>query len=149
MATDKKPQTLEELADWLARAPAGTMIPAGEMASVLADLAEGAAVVERYAEAGHEVDIERGLAHPSWRERLWTAPAETRVGVRELSEATGRPKSWVYRHTGPRAKDRIPHRRIDGELVFVVGELRHWFREHEVIVEAGPVADGRRLGVAR
>jgi hypothetical protein len=149
MATDRKPQTLEELADWLARAPAGTMIPAGEMASVLADLAEGAAVVERYGEAGHEVEVERGLVHPSWREKLWTAPAETRIGRVELLEAVGRPASWLYRRTGPSARDRIPHRKLDGELVFVVGEVRAWLREHEEVVEVGPVDEPGRLRVAR
>ena len=71
----------------------------------------------------------------SWRVLLWTAPAETRIGRAELLEAVGRPKSWLYRHTGKAGRcPRIPHRRVDGELVFVVGELRAWLVQHEVVV---------------
>lgn len=74
-----------------------------------------------------------------WRILLWTAPGETRIGRRELLEAVGRPASWLYRHTGPAAEHRIPHRKLDGELVFVVGEIRAWLREREEIIEAGPM----------
>ncbi len=82
-------------------------------------------------------------AEPSWRERLWTAPGETRIGKAEVCEALGRPESWLYRHTskrsttGENAYPRIPHRRLEGELVFLVGELREWVREHEEVVQAG------------
>jgi len=81
-------------------------------------------------------------APPSWRERLWTAPAETRIGKAELLEAVGKTESWLYRHTAEKRKPgtpRIPHRKLDGELVFVVGEIRAWLRQHEEIVEAGPM----------
>jgi predicted DNA-binding transcriptional regulator AlpA len=71
----------------------------------------------------------------SWREKLWTAPAETRIGVRELVEATGRSRDWAYRATSPKAgDDRIPHRKLDGELVFIVGELREWIRGREDVI---------------
>jgi hypothetical protein len=65
--------------------------------------------------------------------------AETRLGVREAAEALGRPVSFVYRHTSEKAAGgaRLPHRRLDGELVFVAGELRSWLREHEETIEPG------------
>ncbi len=75
----------------------------------------------------------------TWRERLWTVPAETRIGVHELAEALNKPKSWIYRRTGENAEDRLPHRKLGGELVFTAGEIRHWRRSHELICEAGPM----------
>ena len=76
---------------------------------------------------------------PTWRERLWTVPPETRIGVRELAEALGRPKSWVYRRTAPHGERApLPHRKLDGELVFIVGEIRGWLPDHETVV-AEPV----------
>jgi predicted DNA-binding transcriptional regulator AlpA len=75
----------------------------------------------------------------TWRERLWTVPAETRIGVRELMEATGRSRDWIYRGTSPKAgDDRIPHRKLDGELVFQVGELREWLRSREDVIHTSP-----------
>lgn len=73
-------------------------------------------------------------ANAPWAERLWTAPAETRLGVRELAEAVGRPRSWVYRHTAPSGDlAPIPHRRLDGLLVFLAGEVRDWLRANEEV----------------
>jgi hypothetical protein len=81
------------------------------------------------------VDIE-----PTWRERLWLCPAETRFGIKELCEAVGKPKSWAYRHTSQKSGlALIPHRKLDGELLFLAGEVRHWLREHEEVVHAGPM----------
>lgn len=77
----------------------------------------------------------------TWRERLWTCPDETRLGVREIAEAVGRPPSWVYRAVSPhryeRAKDGtrrkvrrleqpLPCERLDGKLVFRAGRVRSW-----------------------
>lgn len=75
----------------------------------------------------------------TWREKLWTAPPDTRLGVRETAEALGRPVSFVYRGTSEKASagDRIPHRKLAGELTFVVGELRSWIRDHEETITAG------------
>ncbi len=71
----------------------------------------------------------------SWRERLWTVPAETRLGVAEVAEAMGRPRSWVYRHTGPSSsRARIPHRKLDGALVFTAGEVRAWVQKREEVL---------------
>lgn len=67
-------------------------------------------------------------APPSWRERLWDCPADTRLGVLEICEALGRSKAFVYRLT--RTKD-IPHRKLDGELVFRAGDIRAWVQQRE------------------
>jgi hypothetical protein len=74
----------------------------------------------------------------SWRERLWSVPAETRLGVAEVAEALGRPKSYVYARTGPKADDPLPHRKLEGSVVITAGELRAWLRDREVVVHAGP-----------
>lgn len=89
----------------------------------------------------------------SWQERLWTAPAETRLTVADVCEALGRPKSWAYRHTSPASGlPRIPHRKLDGELVFLAGELREWIKSHEDIVvkhvNVTPIHRARRAAVA-
>lgn len=72
---------------------------------------------------------------PNWRERLWTAPPETRIGREELLEALGKSKSWLYDLT---SKGKIPHRKDEnGELVFVVGEIRAWLLRREVVIVPG------------
>lgn len=111
--------TAAELRRWLANAPPGTLVPARELLDALKEEREPEAVA----------------AELTWRERLWTAPAETRLGVAELCEALGRPRSWVYRHTSGRT---IPHRKLDGELIFVAGEIRDWVGGREA-VEQRPV----------
>jgi hypothetical protein len=93
--------------------------------------------------------LERGpvpITELSWRERLWCAPPETRLTVEEAAQALGRPTSWVYRRTSPAALARterspVPHRKLDGELVFVAGELRDWIRANEAIIQRGEHAD--------
>ena len=42
----------------------------------------------------------------------------------------GRPKSYIWRLTATKS---IPHRRLDGVIVFVLGEVRAWVRKHEVV----------------
>lgn len=70
----------------------------------------------------------------TWRERLWTCPPDTRLGVREVAEAMGRPRSWVYRAvSAKRGEHRLPASRLDGELVFEAGAVRAWIERH-----AGP-----------
>ena len=122
-----------ELARWLRAAPAGTMVLAAEIAQLLTDVST---VEEQLPNA----------ALVTWRERLWTCPPETRLGRVELLEALGRSPNWLYRHTGPKAKSaRIPCRRLDGELVFVAGEVRAWLAEQEEILEPGPNAPAMRV----
>lgn len=109
-------------------------IPAG----VLRELAAPAREEDHPVAAGSQE-----TSDPSWRERLWTAPAETRIGPAEVCEAMGRPRSWLYRHTSKRsttgegAYSRIPHRKLEGDLVFVVGEVREWIRQNEDVAKAG------------
>lgn len=132
--------TLEELLGLLRQFPPGTLVPTEALLATLeshsADLSAGASLDS----PPGGIRTDRALQHlssgtpppqDSWRERLWTAPAACRIGRAELLEAVGRPKSWLYRRTKAKAKDRIPHRKLDGELVFLVGEIREWLRARE------------------
>jgi hypothetical protein len=121
--------------------PKGTLVPVEAVVEALSS-------PEAPAQGGQEHPIVGAPAPASWRVLLWTVPPETRIGREELLQAVARPRSWVYRHTAPKAASRIPHRKLDGELVFIVGEVRHWLVEREEIVQAGPL-DGPRLAVAR
>lgn len=99
-------------------------------------------------EPGPEVDATRE-SHATWKERLWSAPADARIGRDELLEALGKSQSWLYALTSKKTplEKRIPHRKtIDGELVFVVGEIRDWIISREVIMVPGSLA---RSEVAR
>ena len=74
----------------------------------------------------------------TWREKLWACPAETRLGVEEVCEALGKSNSWIYKRTTEvsDSAERLPARRMHGQLVFTAGELRTWVREHEDVIEA-------------
>lgn len=104
--------------------------------------------VRRAERAVEEADREGGRRPASitvegprwtWRERLWAAPAETRVGVAELVEALDVSESWVYSRTKKDADDPIPHRKFGGTLQFIVGEVRAWIREREEAPVSGPM----------
>src|SRR2546426_8007850 len=135
----RSPRTVVELAAWLRSLPEGTSLPARGIADYL----------ERFAaETPGPMPPSLGAQPLPWAALVWVVPAETRIGVRELTEATGRPKSWVYRHTSGRGDcPRLPHRKLDGELVFVVGEVRPWLVEHEVVEVLGGAAWPRPLPV--
>jgi hypothetical protein len=114
---------LATLLEWLRSAPPGTTIPAASLAETLASVTSAVPAVPP-----------EPLTH-TWREKLWLVPGETRLGVREAAEAIGRPVSWVYRRTGEKsAKAPLPHRKLDGELVFTAGDLRTWLDGHEAMV---------------
>src|SRR5438445_7230594 len=109
----------------------------GKMKSILASEAPGVVAVVRSAIAAEMVGLapQEQKAGTSWAEKLWTCPRETRLGVRELAEAIGRPRSWVYRHSAPRGDlSPIPHRRLDGLIVFTAGEVRDWLRKNEEVL---------------
>lgn len=117
---------LASLLEWLRNAPPNTSVDAAEIADRIAELME---VLDT---------APLDTPEPTWREKLWTAPPETRIGREELLEALGRPASWLYRHTSPKSEcARIPHRKLDGELVFVVGEVQQWLIEHEEVIVRG------------
>ena len=126
---------LADLRAWVNAAPSGTMIPAAELAGLLADFDVG-----ELARPAPVAPDHAGTA--SWRVLLWTVDPETRIGRNEILEAVGRPVSWLYRHTGEAATHRIPHRKLHGQLVFVVGEVRRWLRDREEIVVGGSAQGG-------
>src|SRR5690348_6076242 len=98
--------TVADVVRWLELAPASTLVAAPDLARILAPLADAPAAADQATIA----------PEATWREKLWSVPPETRIGVPEVAEAIGRPRSWVYRHTSEKAAgaDRLPHRRLDG-----------------------------------
>jgi predicted DNA-binding transcriptional regulator AlpA len=125
--------TLAELHRWAAEAPEGTTVPASTLARLLAamEVAE-----HRHASAPMQA-LEPGPE--SWRSLLWSVPAETRLSVDEVAEATGRSKHWVYRATSEgRGRTRLPSRKLDGRLEVTAGELRAWIRDREEVLHGGP-----------
>lgn len=119
-------ETVSEFQVWCSRAPAGTQLQASEVAQILATCAP-AAPPQHESATGPPPHA----TPASWRERLWTVPAETRLGVVEVAEALDRPETYVYARTSSKARDRLPHRRLGGRLVFRAGELRTWIRNQE------------------
>lgn len=133
--------TLRDLHRWCSRAPEGTRLDARELAGILADIAP-----EERPDPSEAEPVKP--AEPTWRERLWTVPAETRLGTVELAEGLGRPRSWIYSRTQADAEDPLPHRKLEGALVFTAGEVRAWLRDHEETVvgwRSEPTAEERRL----
>jgi predicted DNA-binding transcriptional regulator AlpA len=120
-------RTVDELATWAASAPDGVLVPVEQIRECL---------VSR--EPGALRSTDPPAAAITWRERLWTVPAETRLGVRELREALDRPQSWIYRHTSPKSGlQLLPCKKLDGELVFLAGEIRTWIQRNEITVVQG------------
>ena len=133
--------TQADLAKQLEAMPPGTLVPRDWLVEQLRDAGVAAPPVE------HAPDP---ATPASWREKLWTCASETRLGVAELAEALGRPTSWVYRHTSEKSGyDRVPHRRQEGALIFLAGEVRAWLQQHEeaVVKPSAPVVPiGRSRG---
>jgi hypothetical protein len=123
-------ETPADMAAWCERAPAGTHLDVQVVADVL-----NSAVDPEAGEPSHEVTTPSDSW--TWRERLWTVPAETRLGVAEVAEALGRGRPFVYARTGAKAEKPIPHRKLDGTLLFTAGELRAWIRDREAVLVAG------------
>lgn len=130
-------QELHYFAKWAAAAPPGALVPAAFIAECLAARSE---------DAPDTSDASAGPEPITWRERLWTVPTETRFGVVELCEALDRPRSFVYRHTSSKSGlSLLPHRKLDGELVFVAGEIRGWIQSNETVLVPGrPLLELRR-----
>ncbi len=67
-----------------------------------------------------------------WRERLWTVPAETLLTSAEAADALGLTRDAIHRRTAkkrPAGLTALPHRRMDGVLVFRAGDLREWVEQ--------------------
>ena len=121
--------TTAEFRSWVSGlADCGAVLPASEVLSRLPEANEP-----------ESPPAESSPLELTWRERLWLVPAETRLGVVELCEALDRSQSWAYRRTGAKAEDLLPHRLMDGQLVFTAGELRTWIRQHEGSVHELPM----------
>lgn len=84
----------------------------------------------------------------TWRERLWSVPADTRLNVRELAEALGQSVSWVYKHTSRRSgRVQLPHRQLaNGKLTFLAGEIRTWLAQTEAASGDAHWVPRRRTG---
>jgi predicted DNA-binding transcriptional regulator AlpA len=124
-------RTMADLRAWVQVAPPHTQVEVATFATLITSLAEAGEVQQPAPGAALEPVL-------TWRERLWLVPAQTRLGVAELTEALGKPKSWVYRHTSPKSGyELLPHRKLDGELVFTAGEVRAWVLDHEEVVKGG------------
>lgn len=92
-------------------------------------------------QADQEASSQGSTTDAAWREKIWTAPAETRLGIAEAAEALGRPRSFIYRRTSAKSSlSKIPHRKLDGALVFLAGELRSWLASEEELVVVSDVA---------
>lgn len=104
-------------------------------------LADLDAALEEVAAAADSEGVETPVQEPpSWRERLWSCPPETRLDAERAAEACGLSRSRIYKLT---SGDEIPHRKLSGGLVFVAGELRSWLRERESVeVEGRMEMDG-------
>jgi predicted DNA-binding transcriptional regulator AlpA len=120
-------KSLQDLLAWLDQAPGGTLVAAEQVREILQTL------IRRPPTSPEAPSLANAAL--SWRERIWTVPEQTRLGCRELAEAVGRPVSWVYRRTSERSGcGLIPHRKFDGELVFVASEIRSWIGKHEHVI---------------
>lgn len=127
MGTESRFDSLRDLHAWCSAAPAGTRIDARELAALLSDLAD------HEGPQPFEPDPPPGPPE-TWRVRLWSCPAETRLSVAELTEALACPKSRVYMLT---SSETIPFRKLDGALSFTAGEIRAWVRDREEAVVGG------------
>lgn len=137
-------RSISHIVEWCRAAPSGTRLEAHALAELLG------AVIDDPPDACPDDPTTTEPPDWTWRERLWVVPGETRLGVPELAEALGRPRSWIYsrtcRHagTGPRRRERpaddlIPHRKLGGILVFIVGEVRAWIRQTEEEIAPYPM----------
>ena len=110
-------KSITALKQWLQTAPKGTTVDTRALLEIVNALPQ-----ELPAEA-------RSIETPVV---TWQVPHQTRLRVPEVAEALGRPVSFVYRHTSTRSGySTIPHRRLDGELVFVADDVREWIKCNE------------------
>jgi hypothetical protein len=114
--------TLGAVLSWLRSLPPGCLIPASALIERLQD-----AAVDEF----EPISTPGPILPPN--AAFWTYPPDTRLTVVQLALALNRPKSWVYRRTSRKSGlPRLPHRRLDGGLSFLAGEVRAYVLEHEV-----------------
>lgn len=91
---------------------------------------------------------EANTEHSTWRERLWSVPAETRMTAAEVAEALGKSRSWVYGHakapTGNKDEVVLPFRKLGHDTLFLAGEIREWIETSEVVM-SNSLAARRKL----
>lgn len=126
------------------------MTLAERLAAIVAPLPDGASVtlpalvVREWLAEAPTVPPAIVEAHAgTWRERLWTVPPETRLGVREVAEACDRSADWVYRacsstRAEARGRTPLPCTRLDGVLCFTAGAVRRWLEQAGEIVNPEP-----------
>lgn len=131
------------------------MTVAERLRAIVGSLPEGAAVTlpgdalrswleDEPAVTASPVTVQAATAATAdWRERLWTCPPETRLGVRELAEAVDRSADFVYRAVDPkksaeRGRSPLPCAKLDGVLVFTAGAIRHWLETSAITVNPEP-----------
>lgn len=125
-------QTVEEIIQLLEQTPVGVPVDPRAIAAMLRAARPSAAPSPPQLMLSTP-DPAEAIVRTSWRERLWTCDAATRLSLAEAAEALNRSTSWVYKLTAARE---IPFRR-DGEagnIEFVAGELREWKVEREITV---------------
>lgn len=94
-----------------------------------------------------EEDGSRSLSKPpssgdrspeeGWETKLWRVPSRTRLGAKDVAEAVERSVNWVHQRTQASADVPIPHRKRNGRLVFLAGEVREWLDEQEEVIVPG------------
>ncbi len=120
-----------EIVEWLQAAPEGTLVRADAIAERLVAYDKRSPVIEAPRAIAHD-----GGSTPLL-DRFWRLPADTRLGVKQLVEALGKPRSWIYRRTGSQSDlPKLPHKRDGSRLVFVVGEVKQYLNDHEVRIVA-------------
>lgn len=135
----KGPRSLVDLLTWCEMAPAGLQVSATWLAEQLRAILDA----EEMGDTPVPDDTHRApvSAEPTWRERIWTVPDETRLTVDECAEALGRSRAWLYARGQELG---IPYR-LEGaggaqRRVYLAGELRDWVRRREMVVVPGSLA---------
>ena len=131
--------TITDVVAWLERLPDGALIPP---ACVVKRLRGAAALFD--GSGATELPESERPPPDCWRERLWTSHPDTRLSAGQAREALGKSQDALYKLT---ARGRIPHRKMDGSLVFVASELRAWITANEEQIVKAAVPLSARLKV--
>jgi hypothetical protein len=84
------------------------------------------------ASPAHTVTVTAGLSLAWTPERFWSAPPATRLDATELADSLGVGKAAIYKRV---QRHCLPCRKLpDGGYIFIVGDVRQWLEDREVIV---------------